>query len=77
MLLSVAGLGGWVIICVVRVAERRAGRLPNGVPSVKLSAMYRRVPENTSDHLDEGSEDWSDSEEQFLMVDEKTELMNI
>jgi len=77
VLLSVAGLGGWVIICVVRVAERRAGRLPNGVPSVKPSAMYRRVPENTSDHLDEGSEDWSDSEEQFLMVDEKTELMNI
>ena len=47
----------------------------------KQTAKYRvlssRVPENTARRGGEGSEEWSESEEEFLIVNEKTELMEI
>merc|ERR1711892_689652 len=69
-------LGG-IILFVVKAAESRGGQLGAGVVVVKQTAKYRRVPENTANGHGDGSEEWSDSEEEFLIVNEKTELMEI
>ena len=48
-----------------------------GVVVAKQTAKYSRVPDNTARRGGEGSEEWSESEEEFLIVNEKTELMEI
>jgi len=77
VLLAAGLLLGGIILCVVRAAESRGGQLGAGVVVVKQTAKYRRVPENTANGHGDGSEEWSDSEEEFLIVNEKTELMEI
>ena len=66
-----------MIVCVVRGAERGARHIGAGVTVVSHAAKYRRVNENSANGHIEGSEDWSDSEEEFIIVNEKTELMEI
>ena len=66
-----------MIVCVVRGAERGARHIGAGVTVVSHAAKYRRVNENSASGHIEGSEDWSDIEEEFLIVNDKTELMEI
>ena len=69
----VAGfLGGGIIACFVSSTGRGAGQLGVGVAVVDQTAKYSRVPDNNMNGHGEGSEDWSDSEEEFLIVNEKT-----
>ena len=69
----VAGLlGGGIIACFVSSTVRGAGQLGVGVAVVNQTAKYSRVPDNNMNGHGEGSEDWSDSEEEFLIVNEKT-----
>ena len=71
--LLVAGLlGGGIIACFVSVTGRGTGQLGVGVAVVNQTAKYSRVPDNNMKDHGEGSEDWSDSEEEFLIVNEKT-----
>ena len=73
-----AGVLGGLIVCVVRGVGRRQGQVGPGLVVVaNQAAKYKRVPENTNNTHGEVSEEWSDSEEEFLIVNEKTELMEI
>jgi hypothetical protein len=73
VLLAAGVLGAGLIVWVVRGVLRRH-RL---VVVASQAAKYKRVPENTGNRHGEMSEEWSDSEEEFLIVNEKTELMEI
>ena len=64
-------------MCVMKGAEKGAKHLEAGRTVVNHAAKYRKISDNIADGHREVSEDWSDSEEEFLIVNEKTELMEI
>eukprot|EP00092_Neocalanus_flemingeri_P034915 GFUD01037990.1.p1 GENE.GFUD01037990.1~~GFUD01037990.1.p1 ORF type:complete len:1243 (+),score=296.02 GFUD01037990.1:82-3810(+) len=70
VLLVLGVLGGTVVVlCVVRGSGSEKAQLGAGVRTVGQTAKYSRVSKDTSDKQWEESEDSSDGEEQFLIVD--------
>ena len=70
VLLAVGILGGsLVIMCTLKGAGRGKGQLGVAIGTVNKTAKYSRVSKNISDLNGDVSEDTSDDEGHFLIVD--------